>query len=110
MTPPRLNNLTVYVTADQFEGVSAFYRALLPDVLFQDDDIICFDAGEDRAVCVHVEGELGRRAGDSEVVFWVDDAQSFATTARERGLAPEDIGVGLQLRDPTGRPLRFITR
>jgi hypothetical protein len=107
---PRLNNLTVYVAASEFETVSAFYKGLFPEVLFEDDDIVCLAAGPERAVCVHVEGELGRQAGDVEAIFWIDDNASFLAAAQARGLAPEDIGVGLQLLDPTGRPLRFITQ
>lgn len=109
MTGPRLNNLTVYVAADQFEAVVAFYRAVLRDVLFESSDIVCFAAGPERALCVHVEGELGRSAGEAEAIFWIDDAAAFRSAMEAKGLAPKDIGVGLELTDPTGRPLRFIT-
>ena len=70
---------------------------------------MCFAAGPERALCVHVEGELGRRAGEAEAIFWVDDLEGFRSAAEARGLQPEDIGVGLQLREPGGRPLRFIS-
>ena len=109
MTRPRLNNLTVYVSADQFDAMSAFYRAVLHEVLFEGDDIVCFAAGSERSVCVHVEGELGRAAGDAEAIFWIDDSSAFRVAVEAQGLSPEDIGVGLRLIDPTGRPLRFIT-
>lgn len=110
MTSPRLNNLTVYVSADEFGAVSAFYRAVLQEVLFEAEDIVCFAAGSDRSVCVHVEGELGRSAGQAESIFWIDDATEFRAAIEVKGLSPKDIGVGLELTDPTGRPLRFITR
>ena len=109
MSDPRLNNLTVYVSADDFEAVAAFYRTLFSRVLFQGDDIICFEAGPERALCVHIEGELGRSAGQTEAIFWIDDAASFRSAMEARGVTPTDIGVGLELTDPTGRPLRFIT-
>jgi hypothetical protein len=106
---PRLNNLTIYVSAAQFATTCAFYEAILGEVLFKGEDIVCFAAGSERTVCVHVEGELGRAADEVEPIFWVDDLSALRSAVEERGLAPEDIGVGLQLRDPTGRPLRFIT-
>lgn len=89
--------------------MATFYRALLKDVLFEGDDIICFAAGPERAVCVHVEGELGRSAGETEAIFWIDNGVAFRSTMEAQGVTPEDIGVGLQLTDPTGRRLRFIT-
>jgi hypothetical protein len=109
MTGPVLNNLTVYVARDEFETVANFYRTLFESVLFQSDDIICFEAGPSRALCVHVEGELGRAAGQTEAIFWIDDPDAFRSVVESRGAAPRDIGVGLELTDPTGRPLRFIT-
>lgn len=52
MSAPRLNNLTVYVSEDDFEAVATFYRTLFPQVLFEGEDIICFEAGPGaRAVC-----------------------------------------------------------
>ncbi len=109
MSGPRLNNLTVYVSEDDFEAVAAFYRTLFSHVLFEGADIICFEAGPERALCVHVEGELGRSAGQTEAIFWIDDADSFRSALEAQGAVPKDIGVGLELTDPTGRPLRFIT-
>lgn len=100
----------MYVPREQFGPTCEFYRAIFDEVLFDDGDhIMCFAAGPERAICVHVEGELGRRAGETEPMFWVDDLGEFRSVAEASGLLPEDIGVGLQLRDPGGRPLRFIT-
>ena len=109
MATPRLNNLTIYVSQDEFAANCEFYAAIFGDALFRGSDIMCFAAGAERAVCVHIEGELGRVSGEVEAIYWVDDLEAFRSDATERGLRLEDTGVGLQLVDPSGRRLRFIS-
>ena len=71
--------------------------------------LVVHGGGDTVILCVHIEGELGRSAGQTEAIFWIDDAASFRSAMEAQGVTPTDIGVGLELSDPTGRPLRFIT-
>lgn len=89
----RLHNITFYVDRDGFDGMRQFYaeRLRLPVVFEEAGHIVCFDVGDDLAICIH-EAEAGHPSGERELFLWVDDL----------GDHPE-----VALADPAGNRVRL---
>jgi hypothetical protein len=108
----QLNNVTIYVERDELTRMGAFYGELLGGaVIFESEDIRCFEVGIDRAVCVHAAGELGRVAGQIEVIYRIEDLDFMRARATMLGAPMRDLrGMqALEVVDPAGHTLRFLS-
>ena len=108
---PQLNNVTLYVRAEEFDSTGTFYSKILGESIFEEPGhIVCFDAGPDRSVCVHAADELGRAPGEIEVIYWVEDVDEFRQQLGVDVPYRELRGRAVEVMDPRGRRLRFQER
>lgn len=59
---------------------------------------------------MHEAGELGRRPGEVEVIYWVDDVDEFRQELDVNVPCRELRGRAVEVMDPCGRLLRFQER